>query len=58
MVFGDPIVTPNYEGKEKGEAIPAEVMESVHTQYMDAITALFDKYKASAGYPEATLEIL
>jgi 2-acylglycerol O-acyltransferase 2 len=54
MVFGDPIKVPCYEGKE----IPKDVLETYHAKYMEEIVKLFDKYKAAAGYPDSTLEIL
>lgn len=37
--------------------VPDEMIDKLHSQYLDAIQRLFDDYKVAAGYPDATLEI-
>ena len=54
-VVGDEIkvkATPN--GREPTQ----EEVDALHSKYMTALTALFDKHKAAHGYPNAVLEIL
>lgn len=54
MVLGKPIPPP----KVTEELDMNKAIDILHQQYMDDVTALFDKYKALAGYPGATLDIL
>ena len=56
MLFGDPITPPSHSGGE--EPVPSELIDQLHDEYINAITDMFNKYKAECGYPEATLEIL
>ena len=45
--------------KWEGEGrIPTEIMNELHKKFMDEMTALFDKYKAAAGYGDSELEIV
>jgi hypothetical protein len=53
MVIGDPIPLPSVEG-EKGMD---EAVNTLHAQFMEQMQALFDKYKAAAGYPDAILHV-
>lgn len=59
-IMGDPIVPPKWvkgQGK-KGERIPEALVDQLHAQFLADMTALFDKYKAAAGYPNAVLEVV
>jgi hypothetical protein len=63
-VIGEPIVPPKWvrstdaaEGKN-GSRIPDELVDALHKQFEHDMTALFDKYKAAAGYPDAVLEVV
>eukprot|EP00607_Mallomonas_marina_P010685 CAMPEP_0182422626 /NCGR_PEP_ID=MMETSP1167-20130531/8353_1 /TAXON_ID=2988 /ORGANISM="Mallomonas Sp, Strain CCMP3275" /LENGTH=289 /DNA_ID=CAMNT_0024600827 /DNA_START=381 /DNA_END=1250 /DNA_ORIENTATION=+ len=55
MVFADPIPVERWTGEGP---IPEDKIEDLHGKYLESLTQLFEKYKASAGYPEAQLEIL
>ena len=35
-----------------------DVIDEYHAQYLTELTGVFERYKASAGYPDATLEVL
>jgi len=35
-----------------------EVIDQLHQRFMNDMVELFDKYKAAAGYSNATLELL
>ena len=51
IVMGDPIPVD-------GDASCQADVDKLHQRYLFELTALFDKYKAAAGYPEATLTIV
>jgi 1-acyl-sn-glycerol-3-phosphate acyltransferase len=54
MCFGEPLGVKEWTGEG---AIPEELIETLHREYMEGIRELFDKYKAAAGYPDAVLEV-
>jgi hypothetical protein len=54
MAIGNPIPIPEITDKMNKE----EIIDQLHQQFMNEMIALFDQYKAAAGYPDATLEIL
>ena len=41
-----------------GGPIPQHVIDDLHNTYISALTEVFNKYKAVAGYPDAVLEIV
>jgi len=49
--------TPIHVKRSEGEVTQDEI-DRVHTQYVSAMRALFDRNKAKHGYPNATLEVL
>jgi 2-acylglycerol O-acyltransferase 2 len=49
--IGTPVELPKIENPT------AEDVDHWHGRYLEALTALFNKYKAEAGYPDAVLEI-
>lgn len=51
MVFGTPIKVPHTPKPSE------EQVDAAHEQYCAALQALFDKYKARCGYPDAQLEM-
>lgn len=55
MVIGDPIPVPKVpdDDEKKSKAI-----DLLHATFLKEMEALFEKYKAAAGYPDAKLEIL
>ena len=58
LVLSEPLQVPaalDVKGKPRSEE---ERLEELHTKYCEAITHLFDRYKALAGYPDHTLEIV
>jgi hypothetical protein len=58
LVLSEPLLVPaavDIRGKPRSEE---ERLEELHGKYCEAITHLFDKYKALAGYPNHTLEIV
>jgi len=54
MVFADPIPVERWTGDGP---VPQDAVDALHLQYITSIQALFDKYKAVAGFPDAQLEI-
>ncbi len=52
LVIGAPIRV-----EKLGPNPPKDRVDALHAQYIDAVRALFDKYKAEAGYPTATLNV-
>jgi|AntAceMinimDraft_5_1070358.scaffolds.fasta_scaffold34504_1 2-acylglycerol O-acyltransferase 2 len=54
MVVGAPMPVTRVEPPS---AITNEQVEEVHAAFVVALTALFDKHKASCGYKDAVLEI-
>lgn len=56
MVIGDAIEVPKWEGDINH--VPQEVIEDLHSKFMNAIITLFDQHKSLAGYPDAVLEIV
>eukprot|EP00386_Alphamonas_edax_P003837 GDKI01011647.1.p1 GENE.GDKI01011647.1~~GDKI01011647.1.p1 ORF type:complete len:371 (+),score=26.05 GDKI01011647.1:43-1113(+) len=56
MCIGAPIPTPKLPPNATQEERDAAV-NALHTQFMENIHALFDKYKSAAGYPDAKLII-
>ena len=57
-VIGDPIVPPVWVKSSEGERIPDILIDEMHAQFLQQMRALFDKYKAQAGYPDAVLEVV
>ena len=56
LVVGDPISVPKWKAKD-GERPPRDMVEKLHTQYLQDMHDLFNKYKAEAGYPDAILNV-
>lgn len=54
MVIGKPIPVPEV----KDPADQSKVIDELHATFMKEMIALFDTYKAEAGYPDSTLDIL
>ena len=54
MCFGEPLEVRVWTGEG---AIPEELIETLHREYMEGIKEVFDKYKEAAGYRDAVLEI-
>jgi 2-acylglycerol O-acyltransferase 2 len=57
MCIGDPIQPPVWDKEKHPNAIPPDVIDAYHELFLKAMTDLFDKYKAAAGYPDAVLTI-
>jgi hypothetical protein len=55
LCIAEPIPVERWD-KSKGP-IPAELIDKLHQQYLDAIVDVFETYKAAAGYPDAELII-
>lgn len=54
FAIGDPLPVEKWTGEGP---VPEEKIEELHAMYMTALTSMFDKYKAAAGYPTAKLTI-
>ena len=54
MVIGRPIAVPHIPDDDEKKS---QTIEAMHAAFLSGMTALFDKYKAAAGYPDALLEI-
>jgi hypothetical protein len=52
IVVGKPIELPH-----RADPSPAEVRRYLE-QYIDALVSLFERHKAAAGHPHATLTII
>lgn len=57
MVIGDPIPTPQLPDNATEEQKKAAIDE-LHATFIKELEALFDKYKAPSGYPDAKLNVL
>ena len=58
LCIGKPIAPPtNWDGKERGEPCPAELVDKLHSEILAEIRRVFDTYKAEAGYPDGVLEV-
>lgn len=56
MVISEDIIVDKWNS-EKGP-VPKELIDSLHSRYIEAIQNLFNKYKVIAGYPNSQLEIV
>ena len=56
LVLGDPIPLPAAQPGDDEKR--SKAVDVLHAEFIAQMTQLFDKYKAAAGYPEATLEVL
>lgn len=54
MVIGDPIPLPAIDGEKGVDG----AIDLLHAEFMVKMQALFDKYKAAAGYPDAVLHFI
>lgn len=54
MCFADPLPVVKWTGEGP---IPNEMVDALHTEYIQALIDLFEKYKAAAGHPTAVLEV-
>ena len=54
MCFADPL--PVEKWTQEGD-IPSEMVDKLHSQYIESLLTLFEKYKVAAGYPDAHLEV-
>jgi hypothetical protein len=57
-VMGEPIVPPKWTKGKDGDSIPDTLVDQLHAQFLADMQALFNKYKAAAGYPDAVLEVV
>ena len=57
-VLGDPIVPPVWVKSSETERVPEILIDEMHAEFLVQMKALFEKYKASAGYPDAELEVM
>eukprot|EP01032_Pedospumella_encystans_P012233 gene12233-14166_t len=57
-VLGDPIVPPVWVKTSETERVPEILIDEMHAEFLVQMKALFEKYKASAGYPDAELEVM
>jgi hypothetical protein len=57
-VMGEPIVPPKWTKGKDGDSIPDALVDQLHAQFLADMHALFNKYKAAAGYPDAVLEVV
>ena len=51
------VIGPPIRVNKLGPDPPQDQVDTLHTKYIDAVRDLFDKYKAEAGYPTATLDV-
>jgi hypothetical protein len=56
--MGEPIVPPKWTKGKDGDRIPDALVDQLHAQFLADMQALFNKYKAAAGYPDAVLEVV
>ena len=56
LAIGPPIKVP--KPAEAGKEPPPELVEKVHAQYVEAVHALFEAHKESAGYGDRQLNIV
>eukprot|EP00906_Rhabdomonas_costata_P027719 RCo039337 len=54
MILGEPIPVPVVEPGEEGVS---KAIDTLHARFLEGMQEIFEKYKAAAGYPGATLEI-
>ncbi len=57
-MLGDPIVPPVWVKTSETERVPEILIDEMHAEFLVQMKALFEKYKASAGYPDAELEVM
>lgn len=57
-VIGDPVVPPAWVKSSEGERIPDFLIDEMHAEFLKQMQALFEKYKAQAGYPDAVLQVV
>ena len=55
LCVGEPIPVKKWTGEGK---IPEDLIDDLHSKYLNSINDLFEKYKSVGGYPDAHLEIL
>lgn len=55
MVIGNPIPIPQVENDDERRS---KANDLLHAAFLQEMQALFDRYKAAAGYPDAVLEVL
>lgn len=55
MVFGKPIPIPHVENDDERRSRTNDLL---HAEFLRQMQELFDKNKAAAGYPDATLQVL
>ena len=64
MVIGQPLPPPKWTPSEADllpgakPKVPEELINEYHATALQAMTELFDTYKAAAGYPDAVLEVV
>ena len=54
MCFAEPL---NIEKWTDNSPIPELLIDDLHDKYIKSLIELFEKYKVSAGYPDAQLEV-
>jgi hypothetical protein len=60
LCLGDAIevnAVKGVKGEDGKVTIPQDAIEELHQKYILAITDMFNRYKAAAGYPDAVLEV-